>query len=128
MPECTDIQIRHRKICTGDLNKKIYIVNRSISSTGGGVDFDIQRPKSSRKWAAVKTLTGSTLFSGVNTGEKITHIFYVRANVNIESNMYVLYKDKYYNITEQEDLDGNNEVIALYCSERGTSTKRGTFS
>lgn len=128
MTECQRISIKHRKVCTGDLRFKIQLFDRDIDAVTSGVDLDISFANPLTKWAALKTVNGIEAFDSTNLSDNHTHIFYIRYMDGIDSQKFVLYKSKYYRINDSENIDERDEYIALFCTERGDSTRKVNFS
>lgn len=128
MTECVNIRIPHRKLCAGDLDRKIILKNRDIQTPSSGVDFDERFSGDQRVWAAIKTTAGLEVFAGTNISEVASHVIYIRYRPNITSETWIEYRSKYYDILSAENIDERNEWYALYCNERGTTSNRSNFS
>lgn len=126
MGECQRIRIPHRKICVGDLRRRISIQNRQLGPPKTGVDITHTFVELRKPWAAVRTLTGNNIFAGVNLDRTPTHIFYIRFYEGLTAEDWVVYKGERYDILEVENINERDEYYALYCNLRGDENKRST--
>lgn len=116
------VQSEKIQVCTGDLNRKITINVRNITSPSGvGVDFNENFTVLKTVWAMVKTLSGQAVFDGTNTTKAVTHNFYIRYIPGVTFENWVLYNNQYYDILDVQNLNEQNQYILLQANLRGTS-------
>ena len=127
MPKCTKIRKKSRKVCIGDLNDEIKIQNRAINApVFGNVDFDIVFTDALDIFAAINTVSGKTFFDGISTEIDITHHIYIVFDATINTEKWVEYKNRRFDVLKFEDLDERQEFIKLTCAERGANTIEAT--
>lgn len=118
---CKYIRDKKRRICTGDLNRKIKIQVRALETPEeDGVDFSETFIDHKTVWAMLKTTRGSQLFDGVALENPYTHEFYIRYICNVSFENWVEYCQDKYDIVDTEVLDERNEFIVLRCKKRGS--------
>ena len=122
MSECERIHVRHKKLCIGDMDRRITIYNRTLNTPGNTVDYSNTMTNTDKVWAAAKTAKGRQMFYTTNEDRAVTHIFYIRHTSGVDSSCWVGYRGEYYDIVDAEDIDERNEWIALYCNVRGAAT------
>ena len=120
---CKKVDLRKQKICIGDLKHQIGLYTRDIKPSNSGISRDYDYTLIANVWAGIKSVNGKVDFNGIATLENTTDYFYIRYRDDINSQVYVLYKDKYYNILETENIDENEEFLKLYCSYMGKDGK-----
>lgn len=126
MARCSTIKFNQRKICLGDLNKRVILQNRDITPPlYGSVDFDENFTNTATVWAAVKTVSGKTFFDGVND-RAITHEIYIRYDATVTAETWIEYNNKRIDILNVENLEENDEYLKLICNERGANTIEAT--
>lgn len=122
MPKCKRIVRKHKKVCIGDLNDVICLRDRTITPPESGVDateeFEDSNPE---VWAMVETPKGETEFDGSNVEVDVTHKFTISFTDCINSETWVLFKDKHYDILDVENLEERDEWLILRCNVRGTT-------
>lgn len=123
MAECVVIKGKHRKICAGDLNKKITLQNRAITTSSANVDFTETFTENSVVWSMVETGSGSVYFDSVGVERTNSHKFYIRYITGITSETWILYGGRRYDILNVEDLDLNNDFMLLRAADAGLSSK-----
>lgn len=126
MSECERIRIPHRKICVGDLRRRISIQNRVLGAPKTGVDIRHTFQELRKPWAAVRTVNGKNIFAGVNLDRVPTHIFYIRYYEGLTAEDWIVYKNERYDILEVENINERDEYYAVYCNNRGDQAKRAT--
>ena len=121
---CQAINIKRRKVCFGDLNRKIILHVKSINAPETPSDFDYNQVFTSpvTVWAAIQTITGKEIFDGINLIGTVTHVFYIKFKSGLTTESFLEYNSNYYKILRLEDLDLNNEYMSLSCSIRGDKT------
>lgn len=121
MAECEVIRVKHRRLCTGDLDRKIDLYYRTQDAPINGVDYEnTMQPKKS-VWAGIKTTKGRQMFYTTNEDLAVSHIFYVRYGEAIFSTDWIKFGGENYDIIDVENIDERNEWIAIYCNVRGDS-------
>ena len=128
MTECKRISVPHRKLCLGDLNRKIQLKSRNIQPVSVGVDFQQKFENTKSVWSAIKTKDGVDTFGGVNLSNTISHVIYIRWFDGLTAEHWIEYKSKLYDIVDIENIDERDEFYALFCNERGDSSKKANFS
>jgi len=117
------IRRKKRQVCIGDLDTEIVLQNRSIvPPVSGSSDFDENFTPNSTVWAAVNTVSGKTFFDGVGTETNITHEIFIRYDVTITAEVWVLLDSRRFDILDVEDLDERNEFMKLLCVDRGSDS------
>lgn len=122
MPKCKPISIKYRRVCVGDLNRRIRLRTREISTPTTDVDFghsftDIET------WAAVQTVVGRNMFSGTNFDQAVSHLFYIRYRTGITAETWIEYRNENYDILDVENLEETNSFLVLICNVRGSTTQ-----
>jgi SPP1 family predicted phage head-tail adaptor len=122
--KCEIVNIKRRRVCFGDLNRQIILNIRSIDAPETPNDFDYGQVFTvpTTVWAAIQTTNGKELFDGVNLIGTVTHIFYIKYVAGLTSESFVEYDSRYFRMLRLENLDENNEYMALLCTERGDKT------
>ena len=122
--KCQNVQIKRRRICLGDLNRQVTLKTRAIDTPDTPTDYDYDQEFTTLAtvWAAIQTMSGKDLFDGVNMIGTATHIFYIKYRSDVTAETMIEYQSKNYRILRTEDLDQNNEFMALYCALRGDKT------
>ena len=120
--KCERINIKNRKVCYGDLNRKIVIETRSIKPPSDDDDFDYGQEftESQTVWATVQTTSGKDIFDGANMIGTATHLFFIKYISGLTSESMITWQNEKYRILRLENLDENNEFVKLYCNIRGT--------
>lgn len=114
-------------ICAGDLNRKITIETREITSPTS-VDYTQTFTTKSNVWSAIKTKSpGVEIFDGVNVKGTATHFFYIRYISNVTFEDMVEHNNKYYRILQVENLNEDNLFQVLICCERGDNTQEANW-
>lgn len=126
---CEIVPIKRRRIYFGDLNRKITIHTRSITAPDEPSDYDYSQTYSGAQivWAAVQTTSGKDIFDGTNMIGTATHIFYVKYISGLTSESMIEWQSEKYRILRIENLDENNEYMAIYSVLRGTISNEVNF-
>lgn len=123
MTICVKLQSQQIQICTGDLNRKITVNVRSLTSpTGTGVDFNENMTVLKTVWAMIKTVGGAQVFDGTNITKTVTHNFYIRYMANVTFENWILYNNQYYDLLGVQNINEQNQYMLLQANLRGTST------
>ena len=121
MSECERIHVRHKRLCVGDLDRRIYINNRILNTPGSTIDYSSEMVTPEKVWSAVKTAKGRQMFFTTNEDRAVTHLFYMRYKDGVDSRCWVQYKSEYYDIVDTENVDERDEWLVLYCNVRGST-------
>lgn len=123
MSSCTKIKGRNRQICIGDMQHRIKLQSRSLSQPFfEDVDFDENFQDQSEVWAMINTVSGKTLFDGVNQDINITHEVYIMYDLSVTAETWIEYDGRRFDILKVENLDERKQFMRLICSERGANT------
>ena len=126
---CTNIAIKDRKLCIGNLSERITIQTRSIANNNTGtIELSESFTSLVDVWAAVETTRGSQLWDGVSVSNPFTHKFYIRYRNDIDFNKWVEYKSEKYDIVDVEDFEQENEWLLLMCTRKGLNTKAANYA
>lgn len=125
MPKCQVIKKRHRRVCVGDLRDRVILKDRVIREPQFGQrDFTEDFDGDSTVAAMVETVSGKTLFDGVNQQDvPITHEVIVRYDPSVNNEGWVEFEERNLKVIQFEDLDERHQFIKLFCQERGPATK-----
>lgn len=123
---CRKIPKKADKICAGDLNKQIKIINRAI--VPADISHTINRDDYITVWARVDTRRGGAFFNGTNMEDAPTHFFYVRFGVEVENNFSIELSGNYYMISNIENLNEENRWLKISATKRGIATNESTFA
>ena len=118
---CTPIPSDSKRVCIGDLSKKIQIQVRSIQPPLNGVDYGEVFSQTKNVWAMCKTVSGEAIFDDSNIEQTVTHEFYIRYIPNVTFENWILYNNKYYDIVGVENLNESDEYLLLRSRIRGNS-------
>ena len=120
MPVCSFKKRKHRKVCAGDLRTLLKLQDRDITPPDfDSVDFDENFVDASEVWALVETVTGKTVFDGVNADINVTHMIFIRFDATVTSETWVELEGKRLDIISTENLEGRDEWLLLVCTDRG---------
>lgn len=119
MAKCSRLQIDRKKICAGDLRFVIQIIDRAIGPDAYGYKIDLTNAVSTR--AAIQTKTQILNFDGTNTGTQITHEFYVRPHVSVQTGFTILFNGKYYSVIGTTNLNEFGNILKITTVEAGTT-------
>ena len=116
-----------RKVCLGDLNKRIELQERAMTEPTFGAEAEVTETFDScrEKWAKIDTVAGRTVFNGT-TGRDVavTHQIYVRHDATVTTETWVKLADgRRLDILLLENLDEDGEFMKLICSDKGASAK-----
>jgi hypothetical protein len=123
---CTFKSFNKVRLCPADLTHLVDVCSRSIA---GDNPWDMTQENTTLAqvqplYMACETVSPYKPVTGVNTGDKITHIYYARyadVSVQIDVKEHVLKVDGVvYRIDSVEDLNNFKETLAFYCFIRGT--------
>lgn len=124
MPICKNIKKPLQNVCTGDMRDKIALYTRSITPpSDNAVDFSETFDNVKNIWSMIVTKAGVEIFDGTNLKGIATHYIYIRWFEGLTEESWILYKNKYYDIIDIQNLDERDEFYLMRCNERGTSTE-----
>lgn len=128
MSVCVRIRGKRHYLCLGDLDREIFLTNRSITPpVFGSTDFlETFVNNEEPSWVMVEHVQGKTHFDGVETETPITHNFYMEYDEEVDTNQsewWILFESRYFDILRIIDLDERHEWLKLICVERGDITK-----
>ncbi len=132
MPVCKTIKVERSKICTGDMNNQIDILQRDILPPAiGDIDPITVFTSILTPWAAISTVKETRRFDGINTEDRPTHeifIFYDSAIWALDSdNNFIRLEDgRRLRIVGSEDLNEQKLTIRILCTERGVEVLAGS--
>jgi SPP1 family predicted phage head-tail adaptor len=123
------VRVPKRKLCVGDLNREVRIVDRQLGvptadaegvldpnfTENFGVDQDLQI------WVGIKTLNGKELFLGTGTDRiTLTHEILLYFDPDITTESWVIMRDgRLLDIKKVEDFEEQGVYMKLSCVERG---------
>lgn len=112
----------HRKVCIGDLQHRVLLQDRGIGEPlFAETEFTESFDGDKEVWAKVRTVSGKTIFDGVNQVDvALTHEVTIRYDSTVSSETWIRLGDRRLDIIDAEDLDERNEWLLLRCTERGS--------
>ena len=122
MTICKRINITKKKVCIGDLKRRIKVQIRTIVPPDE-IDYSQQITDLKEVWAAIQTSKGSEIFDGTNVIGVATHFFYIRKIDNVTFENFVEYNNEKYRILDAQNLDEDDLFLVLRCTKRGDKTK-----
>lgn len=128
MPKCIKIKKPLQQVCVGEMRDKITLYIRSITAPDSGVDFSETFTTEKIVWSAVVSKNGVEIFDGTALKGVATHYFYIRYIPNVTFEMFIEYKNKYYNIIDVQNLDERDSFYLLRGSLRGTTSNPANFA
>lgn len=129
MANCSPIKTKPFRVCIGDLKDRIVINSRSITSPlGSGVDFGESFIDPVTTYAMIETAIGETIFDATNTEKIVTHHFYIRFLRNLTAEGWILFKEKYYDILNVENMNEEDRFMLIRACVRGTELKPVNFA
>lgn len=123
---CKTIKKQANKICISKLNAKIEIQTSSFQNADApGEESSLVFNTISTTWSMVKTANNLNYNNGVNADSSITHLFYIRFNPSMDffQELFILYKNRRFNVNSIENIDEENKYFVLYAVERGKDDK-----
>lgn len=126
MPNCTRIQPKPYKICTGDLRYQLVLYSRTKSAVNTtNVEATLTLSTVATLWAMQRSVNGEEIFNGTDIIGKITDEFYIRyyPTLNINKINIIGYQGNLYNIEDFiPNLEGRRQFSVIRSSKRGTDT------
>jgi SPP1 family predicted phage head-tail adaptor len=120
----TRLKKKRRLVNVGHMRDRITFQNRSLEPPDHGLsDFDLAFSDDTERWAAVNTVTGKTLFDGVQGDVPVTHEILTRFDSTVTSETWVILSTgERIDILTADPLDERREFMLLKCRETGSST------
>lgn len=120
---CNFIKKKPSAVCTGDLDKKIILQDRSISAPAGDdVDYGETFTEASTVWARVDTVSGETVFDGTNTERDVSHRFYVRYVSGVTSETWIEWNSIKFDILNVENINEESNFLLFRAAKRGNKS------
>jgi len=119
---CTTKKNTNLQICSGDLNKRITIFNRTIQPPSGqSVDYTEIFSIPTQVWAMIETIKGIQIFDGTNIISLSTHRFTIRyqKSLDVDIQKWVQYASKRYKIIDVQNQNEQNKFIIINATLRG---------
>ena len=122
MARCSRIGPKKKKLCIGDMNKRITFKVRYITPPAD-VNYDNTFSTLLSVKAAIETVNGQAFFDSVAGDTPITHKFYIRYinNVAIRSEDWLVYGGNNYKILLIENVDEANKYLIIRATLKGPS-------
>lgn len=126
MPVCAPIRRKHRKVCIGDLDTLVKLLNRALTAPLTGVDAsetftDFQADPN--VYSLMETVSGKTFFDGIATDINVTHNIYILFITGVTAETWIEFDNRRFDVLDVEDLDERHEFLKLVCNDRGEKTK-----
>jgi SPP1 family predicted phage head-tail adaptor len=125
MADCTRIPSKKKIVCAGDLKHLIEIKTRDIQPPDSGVDFDYQEVTFAKPWAKIETVNGLEDFDNINTGQNITHRFYIRFLDGLTEQEWIIYNGRRYDILNVVNINEENTFMKIECTNKGKDSQPG---
>ena len=123
MAKCIKLTRTKTEVCIGNMNKRISIFTRAITTpidpTGFDVDYTENFTLLDQVWAMIQTPDGQTIFDGIGTEKIVSDIFYIRYIDGLTAENWITYNDNRYDIQMVENIEQNNLFQKLSCIVRG---------
>lgn len=118
---------KRRKVCIGDLNKRIGLQVRTLTEPLDGVaDPTLVFGTATEVWAKIETSTGKTIFDGINTDVNITHTIFIRFRSDVDETTWIAYNSIRYDIKRVENYEEVSEFLRLSCVIRGPTSQKAS--
>lgn len=126
---CSPISRKPDVVCIGDMKYPITINTRSLTTApADGVDYAETFTSPKLAYAMIETVAGETIFDSTNTEKVITHNFYIRYIPDLSFEGWVLFRGRYYDIVNVEDLNEEERFTLIRANVRGPSSLDVNFS
>lgn len=79
-------------------------------------------------WGRIKTVNGVTAFDSVNVEQIITHKITIYHDPAVTAETWIDYNALRYDIVRVENIDERDEFMVLFCTVRGDTVKRATWT
>ncbi len=125
-------RISRKGLCARDLNKQIALYERKLiaSTPDSMASGNVEMEKIGDFMAGLETSGNVEKVMGLNAGDGISHVFYVKYSSRIvdregqSTYTYVKFRDKYYRVLYVENMNENNKVLVVVASYRGDPEKK----
>jgi head-tail adaptor len=115
-----------RKLCVGDLDRIITIVERSIrGSMNKNARHDIQYIDD--VYCMIRSTRGVTVLDGQNTQRNVTHSIGIRFVPGLSTKHSFIFDNYVYEIVNIENLDERSEFLVCDCIKTGTEQLRESY-
>ena len=126
MAKCIKLRRTKTEVCIGNMNKKIDIYARSLTTPldplASDVDYDETFTLVGNVWSMVQTPTGKIIFDSLGVEKIVTDIFYIRYIADLTSENWVIFKGNRYDIQSLQNIEENSLFQKLNCIIRGDET------
>lgn len=131
MPSLVRLKRRRRRVCIGDLDSRVRVMRRAqVPPVAGSVDaaFAFSAVETDGYvWAMIETQDGKTVFDGVATDRRVTHVVTIRTLAGVTATSWVLLDDgSRLDVVLVETMDERGEFMRLLCDARGSDAKAGS--
>ena len=132
---CKTIRSVHRRLCVGDLEHLVTILDRNIvppKSNSANFDMNFENAGNGPVWASIKTVKGVKMFDSTDVEQTVTHVFgfywddIEASEAEIDSFLY--FDSRYFKILDIDSLDERKEWGLISCVERGSEAKRVNYA
>ena len=125
---CKYVKSKSKKLCIGDLSKKIQVLSRAITAKTTDQNYNHNFTIVFEPFASVSTMRGKDVFDGSNLVGTATHVIRFRKNSNIvTSQNFIRFKDQYYDILSVQNFNEDDEFYEILATNRGTISSRVNF-
>ena len=100
----------------GRLNKRLTFLKLADSEDSLGQTVQILKPYRT-VWGSLYPVRGTEFYEIQKIQSKVTHKCYVRYLSGIDTNCYICYKDKTYSIESVINVNLENKMLEILCSE-----------
>ena len=112
------------KVAIGNLDSRISIHDKSITPPLFGSSDYVTKFSGKKVWALVNSVSGRTIFNGVDQDINVTHDIYVRFDTTISAqNIVELGPNEYVDVLDVEDFENRHRFLKLTCVALGATDK-----
>ena len=105
-----------RTISIGRLNKRITLMKiKEVEDEMGQTTKELSPIKT--VWASLYPVRGNEFYEIQKVQSKVSHKCYIRYMDGIDSNCFIVYKNKTYSIDSVIDVDFEHKLLEIYCYE-----------
>ncbi len=120
------IEKKADRICTGRKDKKINLIDRSITPNNFSFTMDLTSSKSA--WAWLETRSGVKHWGGTNEErDAVTHVFGIAYQYDPQKKQLVEFNGKYFEIDSVQNMNGNNIDVLICCVELGQTANQTSW-
>jgi len=122
------ISIKKKIVCSGDMNRKIELGERTLSASNEGMpqyEFTVLVSP----YAMIDTVSPNANFDGINTDkDQVSHVFYIKhiTTFKVDIKHVIKFEDNYYKIMKVTDSEEMHIIDILYTTLKGATTKDGS--